>query len=115
MWIGFNWLSIDLGIINIKFWSSVIRDSHFLSRPYLSKFSSLCCETESVRTVQYAVVGYDQIVLCSSFKTIKIIFFNIGHKNLLKNQLMHLFQHFHIHIKTPERLLKMFYKSIIYK
>jgi hypothetical protein len=25
---------------------------------------------------------------------------------LLKDQLMHLFKHFHIHIKTPERLLK---------
>jgi hypothetical protein len=26
--------------------------------------------------------------------------------SLLKDQLMHLFQHFYIHIKTPERLLK---------
>jgi hypothetical protein len=30
---------------------------------------------------------------------------------LLENQLIHLFQHFHIHIKTPERLLKMFHKT----
>jgi hypothetical protein len=34
---------------------------------------------------------------------------------LLKDQLMHLFQHFYIHIKTPKRLLKMFHKSVIYK
>jgi hypothetical protein len=40
---------------------------------------------------------------------------NRFHFTLLKNQLMHLFQHFHIHIKTPESLLKMFYKSVIYK
>jgi hypothetical protein len=35
---------------------------------------------------------------------------------LLIDQLMHLFQHFHIHIKTPERLLKTFYNaSYIFK
>jgi hypothetical protein len=34
---------------------------------------------------------------------------------LLKDQLMHLFRHFYIHIKTPEKLLKLFYKSVIYK
>jgi hypothetical protein len=36
-------------------------------------------------------------------------------KTLLKNQHMHLFQHFHINIKNTKRLLKMFYKSVIYK
>jgi hypothetical protein len=34
---------------------------------------------------------------------------------LLKDQFMHLFRHFYIHIKTPERLFKMFHKSVIYK
>lgn len=72
MWIGLNWLRIVLGITNTKFWSSVTRD-HFLSHPYLPKFSSLCFETESVRTVHYTVVDYNQVVWCSSFKTYKKI------------------------------------------
>jgi hypothetical protein len=38
----------------------------------------------------------------------------LGTRRKRKDQLMHLFQHFYIHIKTPERLLKMFHKSVIY-
>jgi hypothetical protein len=40
------------------------------------------------------------------FFTVHVVIFT-----LLKDQLMHLFQHFYIHIKTPERLLKCSIKA----
>jgi hypothetical protein len=75
-----------------------------------SPFLALCLFSQQEMTRQIKqenLLAYSSKWLgeTKSRKKLKIVEANILF-TLLKDQLMHLFQHFYIHIKTPERLLK---------